>query len=240
MIWTGESAGWLARAYRHGTAAATLADWIAARLGKDAHICDVGCGVGALALALSHRGYRVTALDIDKTPLDELRKSMDKPARIDVCQADAKTHVPDTPYDAMVFCFFAGMEECLDIAQRCCAGDVFYISRDYDAHRFSVGSHPVHYSGYRHAAALLDAMGVPYECRNCELDMGQPFLSMAEARRFFELYSRDDCALITDDFLESRLVKTNDVRYPLYLPHMRSTGMVHVKVKAILHTDADD
>ena len=236
MIWTQESAALLARAYRHGGAAEMLAGQIASRLASGAHVCDAGCGVGALSLALARRSCRVTALDISETALAQLRMEKEA-AGIDVRCEDAKTHLPIKPYDAMVFCFFASMEECLAMARRCCAGDVFYISRDYDMHRFSVGSHPVRYSGYRQACALLDGMGVPYACRELALDMGQPFESLEEARRFFELYSRDDPALITDEFLMNRLVRTTDTQYPLYLPHMRRAGMVHMRMKDLLRRD---
>jgi len=234
MIWTEESAKWLARAYRHGTAVQTLCSWIEPKLRKHARVCDAGCGVGALSMALAQRGYRVTALDISDVALAQLRSE----AQIDILCADARAHTPDVPYDAMVFCFFGSMEECLRMAKRCCTGDVFYISRDYDMHRFSVGQHPVRYSGYREACALLDRLGMPYDCREGELDMGQPFESMEEARRFFAFYSRDDPALITDSFLHSRLVCTKDSQYPLYLAHMRRAGMVHVRMEDIRRTDA--
>ena len=233
MIWTEESAALLARAYRQGTAARQLAEWIAPQLRADAHLCDAGCGVGALSLEMARRGYCVTALDISDIALGQL--TLDGGAREGICmlQADAQTHRPQKPYDAMVFSFFGDMPMCLRTAVRCCAGDVFYISRDYDMHRFSVGQHPVRYSGYRQARAMLDQLGVPYQAQECALDMGQPFVDLKEARRFFALYSRDDPALITDAFLESKLVQTQSSEYPLYLPHMRRCGMVHVQVKDI-------
>lgn len=241
MIWTQESAALLFRAYRHGTAVKTLCEKMAPFLKDGAYICDAGCGVGALSLELARRGFAVTALDISEIALLQLKNSADREAlaRVDVLVTDAKTHVPHTPYDAMVFCFFCDIRECLNIARRCCKGDVFYISRDYDMHRFSVGQHPVRYSGYRQALALLEEMHVPYDWETFELDMGQPFADMEEARRFFELYSRDDPALITDEFLQSRLVKTQDEQFPLYLPHMRRAGMVHVRVKDISQAAAD-
>jgi len=222
MIWTQESACLLSRAYRHGGAAGMLAGRIAPRLEKGVRICDVGCGVGALSQELAWRGFAVTALDISPVALSQ----MDGHVGVSVLCADARMHA--APYDAMVFCFYADMEECLRMAARCGAKDVFYISRDYDRHRFSVGDHPVTYRGYRQACALLDARGILYEAETLELDMGQPFENMEEARRFFELYSRDDPALITDDFLMSRLAYTQEEKCPLYLPHIRRAGLIHI------------
>lgn len=225
MIWTQESARLLDRAYRHGGAAGQLAGRIAPCLEKGARICDVGCGVGALSLELARRGFAVTALDISAVALSQLEAC----AGMEILCADAREHT--APYDAMVFCFYAEIEECLRMAARCGAEDVFYISRDYEKHRFSVGDHPVTYRGYRQARALLDAQGVCYECGELALNMGQPFADLQEARRFFELYSRDDPAQITDEFLLGRLTKTDRDDYPLYLPHMRRAGWIHVRMK---------
>ena len=227
MIWTEESAALLGRAYRHGTAVKTLGSWIAPRIRARAHVCDVGCGVGALSLELVRRGFAVTALDISSVALGQLQAH----DGLEILCMDAREHT--AVYDAMVFCFYADIEECLRMARRCHAQDVFYVSRDYDKHRFSVGEHPVAYRGYRDACAALEAQGIAYEARSCALDMGQPFVSLDEARRFFELYSRDDPALITDEFLMGRLMRTEDEQYPLYLPHLRAAGMIHLHVKDI-------
>ena len=70
MIWTEESAALLWRAYQAGTAAQVLADRI--RIQPDTHLCDAGCGVGALSLELARRGFDVTALDISPVVLAQL------------------------------------------------------------------------------------------------------------------------------------------------------------------------
>lgn len=240
MIWTEESAAWLLRAYRHGSAAKALCDRIAPKIKESARVCDAGCGVGALSLELARRGFDVAALDISPVALNQLRSCEDAALeRIDVLCEDAYMHTPDTPYDAMIFSFFGSMGQCLNMARRCCMGDVFYISRNYDTHRFSVGSHPVRYSGYRQARELLDRLGIPYEAAEFEMDMGQPFADLEEARRFYLLYSRDDPDMITDEFLKSRLVAVEDDEYPLYLPHMRKAGMLRFSAEDLLPMAAE-
>lgn len=233
MIWTEESARLLWRAYRCGKAGSTLADHIAPHLVQGAHVCDAGCGVGSLSLALAERGFRVTAVDIDDIPLAQLRGAADDALleRMEILCSDVQTL--HTPFDAMIFCFFGDIGNCLRVSRRLCRGDVFYISRNYEWHRFSAGSHPVRYKGYKDARQTLDALGIPYTWQELTLDMSQPFESMEEARRFFELYNRDECRMITDDFLKSRLIETAGEEYPLLLPHMRRAGMVHFHAKDI-------
>lgn len=230
MIWTEESAALLWRAYMAGTACRELVEWM--NLPAHARVCDAGCGVGALSRALAMAGMQVTAVDVSETALAPLRACREA-ALIDIRCMDIEAHAPDAPYDAMVFCFFGDIDRCLRLAKRLCRGEVFYISRNYDMHRFSVGAHRVRYSGYRDARARLDALDVPYSWAERELDVSQPFRDLDEARRFFTLHSRDDASLITDAFLHSRLERTQAGDYPLMLAHRRAAGMLRFHVRDI-------
>ena len=125
----------------------------------------------------------------------------------------------------MVFSFFGRMEEIAAIARAQCRGTVFVFKKNYTTHRFSVERHPLGHEGFRAGAEWLTDRGVPFVSAELELEMGQPLRSMAAARRFFELYSRDaDKSLITDAFLREKLVPTGQAEYPWYLPHTRSVG----------------
>ena len=174
----------------------------------------------------------LTAVDIDRDALQVLEeKSL--PNVIPLCGDIAKLP-PETPYDAMVFCFFGDIEEVLELAAAQCRGDVFIISRNYDTHRFSPGSHPTGSYGFCHAKKTLEQRGIPFQARELEVEFGQPFCSWEDARRFFALYSREqDKTLITDEFLAGKLVKgKGDV--PWYLPSLRKLGFIHLHVEDIL------
>ena len=172
------------------------------------HICDAGCGLGYLSLALAPYVRRVTAADRSEAALDVLRQNCAARGirNIDILSGELQPVPLAAPYDAMVFCFFGRMEEIAAVAKAQCRGTVFVFKKNYTSHRFSVGEHPAGWDSFRAGADWLTERGVPFEAETLEPEMGQPFRSMEEARQFFRLYSRDaDKAAITDEFLRGRL-----------------------------------
>lgn len=75
-----------------------------------ARILDAGCGRGELALALTGRGYDVTAIDVSADAVAEARK-----AGVDAKVADIETY-EDDPFDAVVFSLSLHHVERLDRA----------------------------------------------------------------------------------------------------------------------------
>lgn len=73
------------------------------------HICDAGCGLGYLSLALSSHAARVTAAERDAAALSVLRQELDARgiANVTPLCADVLAYTPPVPFDAMVFCFSA-------------------------------------------------------------------------------------------------------------------------------------
>ena len=104
------------------------------------HICDAGCGLGYLSLALSSHAAHITAAERDAAALAVLRQELDARgvANVTPLCADVLAYTPPVPFDAMVFCFFGSMEEILAAALRQCRGTVLAVVRDDVCHRFSL------------------------------------------------------------------------------------------------------
>lgn len=200
-------------------------------LEKDTHICDAGCGLGYLSMTLAEHVGHVTAVDINA---DALRNLEEKAlSNVTILCGDIAVLPPTRPYDAMVFCFFGGIEEILRIAKEQCGGSVFVVSRNYTAHRFSVGKYPTGSYGFSRAKVVLNEKGIPFIEKTLQLEFGQPFRSLEDARRFFELYSRDgNKQLITDEFLREKLVEQPG-DFPWYLPHLRKVGFLRFEAEKI-------
>ena len=69
MFWTEESIAFLRDAAAINRYYETIAERIAPQLPENAHICDAGCGIGELSLALKPYCHHVTAVDADELPV---------------------------------------------------------------------------------------------------------------------------------------------------------------------------
>lgn len=226
--WNEEMVRFMRDASERGDYHQRLVRWMLPDLHPADHICDAGCGLGYLSLALAPHVRRVTAADRSEEALSVLRENCVRRGigNIDILPGDLLCAAPPAvPYDAMVFSFFGRMEEVAAIARAQCRGAVFVFKKNYAAHRFSAERHPIGHGGFSAGQAWLTQHGVPFAQDTLELEMGQPLHSMAEAHRFFQLYSRDeDPSRSADAFLQERLVQTGRADFPLYLPHTRSIG----------------
>ena len=225
----------------HQRLAAELLPW----LHPDDAVCDAGCGLGYLSLALAPHVRHITAAERDAAALAVLERELAARHIENVTPlcADVFTHRPDRPYDAMVFCFFGSMDEILSVAAAQCRGTVIAVKRDQTAHRFTVTRQPLSGShGLEAACRRLEELGIPYELKRTAFRFDQPFRSLEDARRFFEMYRRrDDASLITDELLRQRLEATGDGEFPWRLPSARPAGIITfdaLKIRDTLHHEA--
>ena len=88
-----------------------------------ARVCDAGCGLGGLSLALAPYCRAVVAADLSAEAIRHL-EAQPLPPNVEPRRCDVLADTPDEPYDAMVFCFFGRTDEILSAARRQCTGTV--------------------------------------------------------------------------------------------------------------------
>ena len=227
--WNAEKVRFMEDAAAWGDFHARLAAELAPYLPRNGHVCDAGCGTGHLALALAPYVKQVTAVDVSAQALALLTENCRKrgAANIDIRCGDIARLPPEQPYDAMVFCFFGHIREILAISAAQCRGTVLAVMRSDAAHRFSAAQPAIRRGGYFRGREELEKLGVPFQAKEMELPMGQPFRTLEDARRFFELYRQpDDTTPITDALLQTRLTATGREDFPFYLPQSRRFGLL--------------
>ena len=235
-LWYQDMVRFMKDASEYGTYNQELVKKMVPYLTKDMHICDAGCGLGYLSLALAPHVGQVTSVEIHPNAVAVLEENCRQRGicNITACCGDLAVTMPEKKYDAMVFCFFGHIYEILEAARNQCSGTVFIATRNYNTHRFSVGKHKTGSYGYASAREVLTAKGIPYEEEIFSLEFGQPFRSMEDVRKFYEAYSQDeDKTAITDEFLRGKVVANDHPDFPWYMPHKRDLALLRFDVKDI-------
>lgn len=206
-------------------------------LQKGAHVCDAGCGLGYLGIALAQAGFRVTAVDESAQALEVLKHNAAKQglANLAVQGGDLFSMEPGEPYDAMVFCFFGHTLQTLQAIKKQCRGKAFLIKKNCSHHRFALGKRRLEKGTFAAATAELDGLGVPYETACFDVEMGQPFRSLSDAAAFFSIYGKE-AAPVSQTQAASRLAPGNSPAFLYYLPANRPLGLIIVNALDIPDT----
>ena len=231
MFGTEESIAFLRDAAAMSDYYRVIAGRIAPRLPKEAHVCDAGCGIGELSLALKLHCRHVTAVDADALAIKTLEAHLTE--GITARCGDVEALAPKEPYDAMVFCLFGRAEDALRIAKKQCRGKIFLVKRDYSHHRFSAGKVSLGEYTAGSTEAVLHEEGIPYAMERFTAEFGQPFRSLEAAKRFFALYNRSESETLSQDEIRARLTAGPSEEFPYYLPHQKALCLFTVETADI-------
>ena len=228
--WSAEQMAFWRDALRFTDYYRVIAGHIAPYLPPYASVCDAGCGLGALGLALLPHCRTVTCVDREPSVIADLQKRA--PAGLTALCGDVEQCPPPETYDAMVFCLFGSTEQALRIAGRQCRGRIFLVKRDYTHHRFSAGEVPLGDYNAENTARELARRQIPCRTEEFTADFHQPVRSREEARRFFALHDLSDRPLSPAE-LEARLCPGPTAEFPLCIPHTKQLRLFIIETADI-------
>lgn len=200
-------------------------------------VCDAGCGLGFLSVALTKYFRQVTAIDASPLALDVLRGEAERQGakNLEILQEDLlfDPTVQPRQYDTIIFSFFGNIEEIMQIARPRCGKDLFILKKNDHHHRFSV-SHPMRpFDSMAAALHDLDELGLPFTKEDFSIEDGQPLRSFEDAEVFFRLYAQgSDKDLITPEYVRTLLTETDDPEFPYYYPRPCEFSLLSVDLSA--------
>lgn len=192
------------------------------------HVCDAGCGLGYLSLALAARFAQVTAVDIAEEPLSVLRENAARRciSNLTVCRADMRRLPEEMHFDVVVFCLFGSAEEAIAMA-RGRAEQIILIQKSARDRCFSLGREDGAAAGK--AGGQSGCSGVQCDVRSVTLRLDQPIRSVEDGIRFFTLYGcRDGEAQVTRGEALLRMQATGDSEFPYIIPAQRRLSILRM------------
>ncbi|MEG0292600.1 MAG: class I SAM-dependent methyltransferase [Anaerovoracaceae bacterium] len=214
FIWTNESIRWYERAANHSNFYHKLAAQISPYLNKDDSLCDLGCGLGYLSIALSPYVNRITSIDIDSRPLKVLSqniKSM-KIKNINPCHQNAMelSNNPANKWDTLVLCYFGQIlnPSDFDYFYSLCHKQIIIIAN----------------KNWQEILELPPHLIIKRE--SLSLNFNQPFNNPEEARMYFAHYLRGK----THGTVEDRMKElVEDGAGNLFLPKEKQMDIIVIK-----------
>ncbi|MGN7403379.1 class I SAM-dependent methyltransferase [Cytobacillus praedii] len=191
MFWTEKSTKWYKQAAEYTKYHQAIYKEIYPFIPVTASVLDVGCGLGFLSTEIAQNAKAVTAIDIDDLPLKDLeeRLKQENIMNLHVIKSDWSVISEGPKWDVVVSSFFkSNIEDIGRLFEYCCERLILVVSNGSE-NSFLPERNSHHY--LKRADLFADRLrtrGIPFYYKNCLIQFGQPFSSVAEAREFIKHY----------------------------------------------------
>ena len=223
LDWSPEKIRWYADAceYSGNDRNKKLAEAILDVLPAYPHVCDIGCGIGAVSLALAEKASKVTAVDINGDAVEFLHKSalLRGFSNIETFVGDFRELQPPFPKaDCAVLCMLGG-KGYIEEAKLWANGKLVVVTNPSDCHSFSTRPKIREKQNVEKLRAYLLENGYNFTERVISTATGQPFRSLEDAVHFISSYDNKKKRQDIIKMLNERLEETGRNDFPLYLPN---------------------
>jgi SAM-dependent methyltransferase len=204
-----------------------LAALIAPSFKQSDAVLDAGCGLGLLDLELAATVRAITAIDRSPEAIAYLKGAVEQRGFLNINPVNADAETFADAYDVLLLSFFGrpdgGLKRLIGGARR--AAIILTHGDSTDTRKSALGE-DVKKVFAGEMRSFLNTEGFTCEERAAALEFGQPFLSEADATRYFDLYNRTP-----KPAHRPALVRTDDPRFPLYYPKQRAVTIFEVDTR---------
>lgn len=233
--WNNESIRYMRSAAEKTDFYKKAAGIIAPALTKNSSLLDAGSGIGSLALALSGYAGMITAVENsrDASAVLETEIQNRRITNIKALCCDVFSLSGNYVFDDAVFCYFGTPAEICEVVRKHCRGSVFIIKRYKTGLRFRESGHASHLDTLSSCRDYFQERNVPFLEYSICSEMGQPFMNLEDARRFFVMQNNGKDVFSSDSMLLDFLVHTDDAQHPFYYPVMKEAGCLQIRAEDI-------
>lgn len=229
IVWNEQSLRWFQNASEYTGYNRKLAKILLERSPCRGSLCDLGCGAGLIDFELAPHFGEISCVDISMQAVDSVRSRAAKLGLKNISAVCMDARELSGQWETVIALFHGGeysLAKYLSLAS-----DRLIIATHGESRgNFGPPGKRVHKCFTAESVkSELDELGLCYSHDMHRLEYGQPFSSPADARAFVEAYSTAATGAELDSYLEEKLVRTGDRRFPLYLPNLKSIGIFVIR-----------
>jgi hypothetical protein len=224
--WNKDTIRWYKSANAFTSFYKNIADSIT-NIEKTETLCDLGCGLGLIDLEMAPRLKKIDCFDICVPVLDSLNADI---AERGIRNID--THLQDCNtvsghWNIALMCYFGTNE--LDRYLKLCKRLIAVVGRPSRDGLFPSKYRKDKNNTVEHTRRYLDERRISYMLTEREFEFGQPLKTLEDAREFVAAHAPEATDAEIDEFLNDRLIKTQDETYRYYLPRKKPVGIFELR-----------
>lgn len=221
FLWNEQSIAWFLDASAYTGFHEALAARLKPFLPEGGSLCDVGCGLGRIDLALAPHAGEITAVDTDARVINILKGDAEKLGLGNITARVGDAGDISGRYDVIFMSFFGTSGWVVDRFLPMCGQLIRIVNSENRGHLY-----PEKYRrNKRGTAAMVEAdlrqRRIPYRLEQWELEYGQPLRSEKDARAFVRHHAPQISVGELEDFLSRHAQATGRKDFPLYLPNLK-------------------
>ncbi len=206
-----------------------IAETIAPMLSGFHSLCDLGCGLGLVDLELASRMERIDCIDINAIALAALTATIKIRGIQNVYPHLRDCDHLDGQWDVAYMSFFGSNE--LDRFLPVCKKLIAVVAATSGGEMFPSQKRNFKRSTVENTEQYLRSLTIEYKLTHKEFEFGQPFSSLDDARKFVLSYSPHLTEPEMESFFSDRMVQTNSVTYPFFIPRSKTIGIFEIAGK---------
>ncbi len=223
FLWNDDTIRWYINANDYTGFFKHIAETVRPMLAGYTSLCDLGCGLALFDFEIARYLDRIDCFDLNEAALSSVNERV-KLSGI----RNITAHLKDCKHlsgacDVVFMSFFGSRKP--DVYLKMCKKLIAVVGiteqteifpSAYRRHRKNTVNETIHY---------LDRHRIPYKLTYHQLEFGQPFTSITDARHFVRTYSPGIPDDELEEFLVQNLTRTGRNDYPLYIPRTKSVGI---------------
>lgn len=215
--WTDQEIRWFHNAAEYTTYNQKLAEIVCQYAKTGGTLCDIGCGAGLIDLILAPFFSHITCVDIGEKAIASVKADAQKKHISNITALCQNGETLEGQWDTVMTVFHGG-SDIFEKYFKYVKDTLLIITHDNASMRF--GHKDTYKKGYsaQGTKEALDQKGVVYREIKLELEHGQPFVSIEDARDFLTHYVKFDTEEELQQYLKKYVIETGEERFPYYQP----------------------
>ena len=226
--WNDQEIKWFHNASEYTDYNTKLANLILCHAKVGGTLCDIGCGAGLVDLIMAPHFEHITCVDIGEKAIESIQNDVKEMEISNITALCQRGETLQGQWDNVIT-IFHGSSDVFQKYFQYATDRMIIISHDKKSERFGHKDKHNHFYNASGTKEALDKMGIKYDMINTEIEHGQPFVDLEDAKNFFEHYVKFDTEEETLKYMKEHLVETGDAKYPYYQPKKKKFGMFVIR-----------